>query len=235
MNSGSSTTVSFLISWRSAGSWIRDGAKVAGVTSPSWNAAATKYGMLWSAVSRVSGFHFSASVAVRRTASPYVATCTESISAVATCCRNSSTWPMGPWVWITDGYALKLVPVIRNGLAPPPKPSHFGASTPRCCHSPFRPWKGSPGPVIPSAASSAANTPIRTAAAVAQPFHIESSPIRVTPSGTPVVIAMEMAFPMAFRSNPRIMPVPQVAPMAANIPWSQPFRGTSSASRQNTS
>jgi len=70
VNSGSSTTVSFLITGRSAGSLIRDGVKVAGVTPPSRIAAATRYGMLWSAVSRVSGSHFSASAAVRRTASP---------------------------------------------------------------------------------------------------------------------------------------------------------------------
>src|SRR2546426_3392799 len=56
------------MSGRSAGSWIRDRAKVAGVTPPSASAAATRYGMLWSAVSRVAGSHFSASAAVRRTA-----------------------------------------------------------------------------------------------------------------------------------------------------------------------
>jgi len=109
------------------------------------------------------------------------------------------------------------------------------ASVARCCQSPSRPSKGWPGPVIPSAASSAANTPVRIAPAVAQPFHIESSPIRVTPSGTPDVIAMEMAFPMAAWSSPRILPAPQAAPIAANIPWSQPFRGILSARRQNAS
>src|SRR5262249_46770755 len=122
--------------------------------------------MLWSAVSRVSGSHFSASVAVRRIASPYVAMRTDSISAVPICRRNSNTRPMGPCVWITDGYALKLVAVIRNGLVLPPKCSHFGGSIPRCCHSPSRPSKGLPGPVIPSAANSAENTAVRTAAAV---------------------------------------------------------------------
>ena len=191
--------------------------------------------MLWSAVSRVEGFHFSASAAVRRTASAYVATRTESICAPLSSWRSSRTSPIGPCVCTTDGYALKLVDVILNGSPPPPNRSHFGASIARCCQSPSRPSKGCPGPVIPSAASSAANTPVRFAAAVAQPFHIDSSPMRVTPSGTPDVIAMEMALPSAARSSPRILPAPQAVPMAANIPWSQPFSGTVSARRQNAS
>src|SRR2546425_5570067 len=58
--------------------------------------------------------------------------------------------------------------MMLNGSPPPPKRSHLGASTARCCQSPSRPSKGWPGPVIPSAASSAANTPVRMAAAVAQ-------------------------------------------------------------------
>ncbi len=59
--------------------------------------------------------------------------------------------------------------------------------------------------------------------------------MRVTPSGTPDVIAMEIAFAMAARSSPRIFPAPHAVPMAANIPWSQPLSGTWSARRQNTS
>src|SRR4030095_15643214 len=110
----------FFMSGRNAGSWMRDGTKVAGVTPPSWSAAATRYGVLWSAVSRVEGFHFSSSPAVRRTASPSVATCTESICAPPSCRRSSSTSPIGPWVCTTDGDALKLVDVIRHGSPPPP-------------------------------------------------------------------------------------------------------------------
>ena len=71
---------------------------------------------------------------------------------------------------------------------------------------------------MPSAASSAANDPVRTAAAVAQPFHIDSSPMRVTPSGTPDVIAIEIAFAICAWWRPRIVPAPHEAPIATNIP-----------------
>jgi hypothetical protein len=59
--------------------------------------------------------------------------------------------------------------------------------------------------------------------------------MRVTPSGTPDVIAMEIASPMAAWSSPRIFAAPHAVPTAANIPWSQPFSGILSASRQNAS
>ena len=50
------------------------------------------------------------------------------------------------------------------------------------------------GPVIPSAASRAANTPLRAAWAKAQPFHIDSSPARVSRNAVPVVPAIPRAW-----------------------------------------
>ena len=45
--------------------------------------------------------------------------------------------------------------------------------------NPFSPSKIGAGPVMPSPASSAANTPFRAALENAQAFHIETSPTRV--------------------------------------------------------
>ena len=61
-------------------------------------------------------------------------------------------------------------------------------------HSPSRPSNGSPGPVMPSRAATAANTALRAASAVAHPFCIDSVPLRLTRSGTCIVRASDSAF-----------------------------------------
>ena len=90
---------------------------------------------------------------------------------------------------------------------------------------------------MPLPASCAANTADREALAAAQPFHIESSPVRVTPNGRWGDIAREIAFPVCSRSSPITFAAPQTAPMTLKMPWSQPksLATTSSDKRQNTS
>ena len=82
---------------------------------------------------------------------------------------------------------------MRNGSSSPPIASISTGYPIAFSHNPILPSKGSNGPVIPSAASCAAKTPERVAAAAAQPFHIDSSPIRVTRSGTLGTTASEIA------------------------------------------
>ena len=94
----------------------------------------------------------------------------------------------------------------------------FTAPPAACSHRPRRPSNGSKGPVIPAAAKCAANTAARVELAAAQPFHIDSSPVRVTPSGSCGVTAREMAWPICCWSSPSSRPAPQTAPMTPNIP-----------------
>ena len=63
-----------------------------------------------------------------------------------------------------------------------------------CWKKPISPSNSGAGPVMPSAASNAAKTALREANAKAQPFHIESSPARVSRSAVPVVAAMPRAW-----------------------------------------
>ena len=56
-----------------------------------------------------------------------------------------------------------------------------------CCQNPMSPSNSGLGPVIPSRASIAAKTPLRAAWAKAQPFHIESSPARVSRKAAEVI------------------------------------------------
>ena len=135
-----------------------------------------------------------------------------------------------------------MVCVMRKGsssvrIAPNGKSSISTGLPTACSQSPRLPSKGSPGPVIPSAASMAAKTAERVEAAVAQPFHMDSSPLRVTANGSAGVTASEIACPILSWSNPRIRPAPQAAPITLNIPWSQPKSPTTTWSerRQNTS
>ena len=83
----------------------------------------------------------------------------------------------------------------------------------------------------------AAKTAERVAAALAQPFHMESSPLRVTAKGTDGVTARDMAWPICSWSSPIIFPAAQAAPMTLNMPWSQPSSPATTWSdrRQKTS
>ena len=62
MKSAFSSIRILLMIVRNPVSAIRSGANVAGVTAPSRSPTAVRNGMLWSAVSRVLGSHFSGSV-----------------------------------------------------------------------------------------------------------------------------------------------------------------------------
>ena len=63
-----------------------------------------------------------------------------------------------------------------------------------CCQKPMSPSNRGEGPVIPAAASVAAKTPLRAAWAKAHPFHIDSSPARVSRSAAEVVPAIPRAW-----------------------------------------
>ena len=68
----------------------------------------------------------------------------------------------------------------------------------------------------------AANTPARAAAAVAHPFHMESSPTRVCPKAMLGVTASEMASRVCSRGSRIRFAAAQAEPSAASTPWSQP-------------
>ena len=75
---------------------------------------------------------------------------------------------------------------------------------------------------MPCCASSAANMPALVALAVAQPFHMDSSPVRVTPSDRLGATASDMAWPICSRSKPITFPAAQAEPITLNVPWSHP-------------
>ena len=63
---------------------------------------------------------------------------------------------------------------------------------------------------MPSAASVAANTPLRAANGVATLFHDVSSPDRVTRKGTDAVALIPMALAVCSRVNPNRLQTPAV-------------------------
>ena len=75
---------------------------------------------------------------------------------------------------------------------------------------------------MPPRASSAANTPLRTAMAVAHPFHVDSSPTRVWPNGTWDTAVMDMAWASCSAESPSAFPAAQAPAGPMNRPWSHP-------------
>ena len=74
------------------------------------------------------------------------------------------------------------------------------------------------GPVMPACANSAAFTPERTAAAVATPFHIASSPLRVWRVAMFAVMAMASASPVCAMVSFNNFDTPAAVPSTANTP-----------------
>src|SRR5215468_1172814 len=88
---------------------------------------------------------------------------------------------------------------------------------------PFRPSNAFPGPLIPSAASKAANNPFRAAYAVATFFHGVSSPERVTRRGRLEVAAMPMAWAVAWMESFKRLETPAAVATPIAYPWSHPL------------
>ena len=102
-------------------------------------------------------------------------------------------------------------------------PKGFNANgPPMCSNTPWRPVKAASGAVMPSPARSAANIAFLQAYAVAAPFHIESSPARVTRGGTFPTAVMATACAICAAARRRTWPAPAAAAMPMAKPWSQP-------------
>src|SRR5579883_1021028 len=94
---------------------------------------------------------------------------------------------MALWEWYSAGQNLMYVLLIMKPSAfPPSAPNGAGVNLSLVTRlkKPRSPSKIGAGPVIPSAARVAANTPLRAAFANAQPFHILNSPERVCRNAT---------------------------------------------------
>jgi hypothetical protein len=75
---------------------------------------------------------------------------------------------------------------------------------------------------MPPAASCTPKTALRTAYAVATPFHIESCPARVLRIGTFAVAVIAIACRAAARSRPIRLARPAAVPTPMPYPWSHP-------------
>src|SRR5438477_524773 len=94
--------------------------------------------------------------------------------------RSCSAASMALCEWYSAGQNLMYVSLSMKGPAPGVPPSGASVNGPVSNFmKPRSPSKMGAGPVNPSAAKRAANTPLRAALAKAQPFHMLSSPERV--------------------------------------------------------
>ena len=106
-----------------------------------------------------------------------------------------------------------MIDVFGSIQSPPSGPPSFGRSNgpETCWKNPISPSKSGAGPVMPSAASIAAKTPFRAAKANAQPFHIDSSPARVSRRAVPVVPAIPRAWTVCSCESPSSFDAASVA------------------------
>ena len=101
-----------------------------------------------------------------------------SISSTRTLPRSVSAIASGAWAWYSAAKNLKFVRSTAKGWPPPPsapiskRPGHLLAETVATLEG-----RGRPGHAF--LASCAAKSPAFAAVAVAQPFHMASSPARV--------------------------------------------------------
>ena len=116
--------------------------------------------------------------------------------------RSSKAAAMADWLWYSAGTNLiEVFGSIQSSAAGPPSLGRSnGPET--CWKKPISPSKSGAGPVMPSAASRAAKTPLRAAKANAQPFHIDSSPARVSRRAVPVVPAIPSAWTVCSCESP---------------------------------
>ena len=116
--------------------------------------------------------------------------------------RSSKAAAMADWLWYSAGTNLiEVFGSIQSAAAGPPslRECEGAGDLLEEAHLALEERRG---PVMPSAASWAAKTALRAAKAKAQPFHIESSPARVSRSAVPVVPAMPRAWTVCSWSSP---------------------------------
>ena len=172
----------------------RSGSNCLSVTSPSINAIAVMYGRLWSAVSRVSGFHFSGSLPMISTDASWLSIVIDFTSARSLNLLSQKERRLNR--------ALAVIfrrPIfdarVQNHRGRPVAPSwqtglrifrrRCPAKLQAASRNPFALRKSAPGPVMPARASNAAKTPCRAAFAKATPFQCESSPTRACRMAAP--------------------------------------------------